>query len=260
MFSPNYIKSRYDKKYYATFAGFGRRLKELAKYLPGSRVKPGMTALDVGCGTGDWVDYLTKLGYQATGVDYSPDAIALARQQQGKFRVMDATQLDFPKNSFDAVFSIEVAEHVTQKDLILSLKEIRRVLKPGGFLFLHTEPNKTFNDYFYRYWSYPVGNLLIKVNNLMGNHFPLMVKHSEMRSEINKITHINEPSYYSLKKALKQAGFGGCLISTNIVWNKPLISWKDRLFNIVVYADPLARIWPFNILMGQDFLVKAYKK
>jgi len=212
MFSTNSLKALYDKKYYATFAGWDRRLKELARYWerhPVLDTGPIQKVLDVGCGSGDWAEYLSKLGYQVTGVDYSPDAIALCKKHSGTFWVMDATRLTFPKNSYDAVFSLEVAEHITQTDLIKSLKECRRVLKPGGVLFLHTEPNRTFNDYFYRYWAYPVGSLLIWLNNLMGNHFPPMVKYREMRSAINLKTHINEPTYFSLKKALLDSRLRG---------------------------------------------------
>ena len=256
MSSSNY-DSLYSKAYYASFAGWDRRLQELAKLVP--PMFQHARILDVGCGAGDWVGYLANQGYRVTGIDYSPDAIALCKKHQGNFRVMPATKLTFLKNSFDAVFCLEVAEHLTQTDLIKSLKEIRRVLKPGGFLFLHTEPNRTFNDCFYRYWAYPVGSILIWLNNLLGNHYSPMVKPNEIRSEINKKIHINEPTYFSLKNALKRAGFNGLLQSTNLVWRKPILSWKDWVFNLLVYLDPISRWWPLNILAGQDFLVITKK-
>ena len=257
MLSSKHIKSRYNRKYYTIFAGWDRRLQEFVKHLPTLPVQ--IRILDVGCGPGDLVSYFTKLGYRAVGVDYSPAGIALAKKHPGKFLVMDATHLKFPDNSFDAVFSIEVAEHVNQPELTQSLKETKRVLAPGGILWLHTEPNRVFNDYFYPYWSYPVGSWLIWLNNKLGNHYPPMVKPGEIRSAINKKVHINEPTYFSLKEAFKKAQWSGKITSLNLVWNKPLLSWKDWVFNLLVYWQPISCIWPFNILAGQDFLVVAKK-
>lgn len=247
----------YNKAYYRIFAGWDQRLQQFVSHLPHLPEKTRI--LDVGCGPGDLVGYFSKLGYKAIGVDYSPHAIFLCKSKPGKYLVMSATKLAFPAGSFEAVFSIEVAEHLSQKDLIASLKEVKRVLTPGGMLWLHTEPNRFFNDFFYPLWAYPVGSVLIKINNLLGNHYPPMVAPCEIRSEINKKVHINEPTYYSLNEAFVKAKLPGKTTSLNLVWNKPLLSWKDRLFNILVFWDPLSRFWPVNILAGQDFLVVSRK-
>ena len=53
------------------------------------------------------------------------------RNKKMKFKVGDAHKLDFPSNSFDAVFALEVMEHVYDPSIVF--KEIRRVLKKDGY-------------------------------------------------------------------------------------------------------------------------------
>lgn len=99
----------------------------------------GKTALDYGCGGGDFTHLLAQMGAKAVGVDISPRLIARARSlgaEQGKgfpcFLVSDAHRVPFPDNSFDYVVGNGALHHL---DLDRAYAEVARVLKPGGTAF-----------------------------------------------------------------------------------------------------------------------------
>lgn len=107
----------------------------LAK-LFGQHAKTGMTVLDAGCGRSNYVLEVNKGSIaKIVGVDATKEATdgnALADE----IVVADLEKLPFPDNSFDAVTSLWVLEHVHHPDRIFS--EISRVLKPGGKFFFET--------------------------------------------------------------------------------------------------------------------------
>ena len=100
----------------------------------------GSTVVDVGCGdgrtSGPW---LTENGYDYVGVDISAPAVRDASALGLKALVIDdATSLPFQSNSIDACVCIEVLEHLFAPQL--AVKEIVRLLRPGGILIV-TTPN-----------------------------------------------------------------------------------------------------------------------
>lgn len=108
-----------------------RRLAEVDKFV----IAVGGNVLDVGCHSGLFTDRIIKkiTPSGVYGIDVSPGAIKKARKRipEGHFHVTDAQQLPFRDNFFDAVFCLEVLEHVDYPDKVLS--EIKRVLKKGGY-------------------------------------------------------------------------------------------------------------------------------
>jgi SAM-dependent methyltransferase len=83
--------------------------------------------LEVGCGRGAFQDLVTH----DVGVGLS---VSVGRYLRKPFFCASATALPFHDNSFEAVWSIHVLEHVPDPEP--ALREMRRVLKPGGLLFL----------------------------------------------------------------------------------------------------------------------------
>ena len=90
--------------------------------------------LDVGCGTGANLVLLSQFG-KAEGVDISPDALDFCRQRGLKdVRLGAAEQIPHDDGTFDIVTALDVVEHLD--DDVAGLREMRRVLKPDGFLLL----------------------------------------------------------------------------------------------------------------------------
>jgi SAM-dependent methyltransferase len=90
--------------------------------------------LDIGCGTGANLEMLSQFG-AAEGVDVSPDALAFCRQRGlQNVRQGEAEQLPYEDHSFDLVTALDVVEHLD--DDVAGLKEMRRVLRPGGYALL----------------------------------------------------------------------------------------------------------------------------
>lgn len=119
-------------------------------------VKPGERVLDIGCGNARDIAKIAERGGQVVGVDISAGMIAAAKQELGRMgmsgitlQVGDATSLVFPDAYFDKVLCSEVIEHIP--DASQALREMRRVLRPGGSLVLST-PNKGSLYGFERYW------------------------------------------------------------------------------------------------------------
>ncbi len=125
-------KSSY-KRYF-----FNSRFNQVIKAL---KPKKGEKILDIGCGTGFYVKYLINKDCKVTGTDISKIYINQAKEYAAgaKYLVCDAANLPFDKNSFDKILMTEVIEHIP--DPIDAIKEIKRVLKPGGYAVI-TTPNK----------------------------------------------------------------------------------------------------------------------
>jgi len=95
--------------------------------------------LDIGCAFGRDTKFFTNSGFDATGIDLSKEMIKKAKafSPSSKFYVMDMQNLDFTDQSFDGIWCSAALLHLNKNDAILALKEIKRVLKKDGFLYLN---------------------------------------------------------------------------------------------------------------------------
>ena len=148
---PSDVRAAYDEWHYRHepdpaadapwYALIKSRLR-LADDLAGRRV------LEIGCGLGGFAVWLSRQSQKPAEVvaaDFSPVAVARARQLGEQTRatgihwiVADIMALDEFQAGFDTVFSCETIEHVP--DPPLAVRQLSRVLKPGGRLYL-TTPN-----------------------------------------------------------------------------------------------------------------------
>jgi SAM-dependent methyltransferase len=92
--------------------------------------------LDLGCAFGFTTLKLARKGYQTVGVDNSARYIAQAKRRHptGEYLLCSAETLPLASASFDGVLFLDVLEHVTDEEAVIS--EIRRVLRPGGTLIM----------------------------------------------------------------------------------------------------------------------------
>ncbi|OGH33369.1 MAG: hypothetical protein A3A47_03935 [Candidatus Levybacteria bacterium RIFCSPLOWO2_01_FULL_37_20] len=101
----------------------------------------GKVVLDVGCWTGQLEHLAYKSAKKMVGIDTNQQAIAFAKKNlpDVKFILARAEKLPFSNSYFDTVLLIGVIEHVPKGSEKEVLRQIHRVLKPGGILILSTD-------------------------------------------------------------------------------------------------------------------------
>jgi SAM-dependent methyltransferase len=97
----------------------------------------GRTALilDAGCGTGNNLRHLARYG-RAVGVDLSEEALLFCRSRGVAAARAELLSLPFPDGGFDCVTSLDVVYHRWVRDDAAAVREMARVLRPGGLLLL----------------------------------------------------------------------------------------------------------------------------
>ena len=103
-------------------------------------ISPGQRILDIGCGTGTMVILIKRLypSVDVVGIDPDPKALARAERKAARARVsvrLDrgfSDQLPYADASFDRVLSSLMFHHIDANDREATLRDVRRVLKPGG--------------------------------------------------------------------------------------------------------------------------------
>lgn len=110
----------------------------------------GAKVLDVGCGTGEHLQRAADAGLKPFGLEPAPAMLEIARDKvpAAEIRQGVATELPYDDAEFDLVIMVEVLRYLDQPDIEKALAEARRVLKPGGQLFV-TLVNRWSLDGFY---------------------------------------------------------------------------------------------------------------
>ncbi len=152
------------RKQYSTSANLSTRISIHSKYSTNKQgfgnwivshydLRPGMSVLELGCGTGEiWLGKQEMIRGCTRFVlsDFSEGMLAKARENLGEadkieYRVIDIQEIPFPDRSFDAVIANMMLYHVP--DLSKGLREVRRVLKPGGAFYCATFGENGMMDY-----------------------------------------------------------------------------------------------------------------
>jgi len=104
--------------------------------------KDDALAIDLGCGRGEWLGFLTDLGFICQGVDLDDGMLDECKKNGYNVRNMDALEAiqGLPDSSYSIISGFHIVEHIPFDILLQLVTESLRVLKPGGLLILET-PN-----------------------------------------------------------------------------------------------------------------------
>lgn len=109
--------------------------------------KPGSLIADIGCGTGKYLKVNSQV--HTLGCDYCGPLVEIARNRGGEVMVCDNLNLPFRDQGFDAIISIGVIHHFsTRQRRIRAIKEMARVLAPGGQLMIYVWAMEQKNRHF----------------------------------------------------------------------------------------------------------------
>lgn len=203
-----------------------------SKYL-----KKGAKVLEAGCGNGIQVFKLTSCGFNVTGLDFSPKTIQFLKTNYPDYNFVlgDVRQIPDADNSYDGYWSFGVIEHFYDGyDSIL--KEMSRVIKPNGYLFL----------------SFPHLSLKRK-KNIREGKYPIWTPQSEtpenfFQFALDDKNVIKEVEEFSFKLVIskKLSGLSGARDESGFFF--PLI---DRFYN-----SKLRVIKPFKTILS--FILTYY--
>ena len=196
--------------------------------------------VDAGCGTAKWPIYLGRAGYRCVGVEISHDACLAARAVDPTLRLVrgDTRRAPLATGCADAVLSLGVVEH-DEAGPAAGLRELRRILKPGGLLVLAVP----FNNLFRR---------------LLVNHLQTWVTWRRRRARMSLGFAEYRFSAREVERHLADAGFeilaaypndlrppkvmGLWVDNDNLVVNPLVRTDPDRLFILPGWKGRLARI------------------
>ena len=216
----------------------------------------GKKILEVGCGEGTKLQKIHAT--HKTGVDISATAIAQAKHKIDRAIIADAENLPFPDKTYDAVLSLFSLEHFQHPRAVL--REIARVLKPGGELVILTPNFGAPNRASPCFTGHRAGKLL---KGFLTDFCPLNSKVLNWQSVIPRsLTEdyqsdydtLVEPYGLSLVRFLKNQKFVVKVYSTNWQMEEKGASSLQRIFR----ALAVLRIFPF-IHWGPHLFVIAQK-
>ena len=185
----------------AYLAAGGRSMRpRLARALALADLRPGLEVVDVGCGRGEAAAHAARRGARVTALDFSAGALGLTRRTarlvgspagRGRLALVaaGAAALPLADGSADRVLLLDVAEHLQPWQLEAALAEVARILRPGGYVVIHTLPNR---------WALAVAYPLLRAA------VPALPR--EARSAYERAVHVNEQDPLSLRRALSAAG------------------------------------------------------
>jgi ubiquinone/menaquinone biosynthesis C-methylase UbiE len=101
-----------------------------------NQLPPKGHVLDIGCGPGQFTQYMMKKDFEVTGIDYSQEMIKLAKQKvpTGHFQHMDMKHMNFEDETFDGLLVAYSIIHIPSEEIPQTLREFHRVLKPNGLI------------------------------------------------------------------------------------------------------------------------------
>lgn len=224
---------------------------ERFRYIAGDREWPYERALELGCGTGFFLLNLMQAGLARTGsvTDLSPGMVQVALRNAERLgldvdgRVADAERIPFDDDTFDVVVGHAVLHHIP--DVEQALREVLRVLKPGGRFVFAGEPTKIGDWYARR-----LGALTWKVTTTV-TRLPLLNDWRRPQQELDDSSraaalealvdiHVFDPA--DLERCATRAGAAGVRVATE-EFTAAVFGWPVRTFEAAVPPGKLGWGW-----------------
>lgn len=195
---------------------------KFAKALELAEPKKGDMILDVGCGRGEMLYYCARKGAFILGLDYSKDAIDIARstiqmlptdlRHLAKAEVGDAVTYPFSQQ-YDIIYMLEVYEHMNDRQLASTFQKFKKILKHRGRIVITTpsyyyekylQPLKMALDLPFRFlkWSFRVVRGKYRPKNFQ-EFLVNALKIKVDRGEKNRQMHANVSTPGKIKDLLK---------------------------------------------------------
>ncbi len=222
--------SRFNGSYDSLFIRYKRNISLLD-------LKPCHRFLEIGCGRGEVCIYHSLSGGDATGIDYSKDAIELAKlkavELNANSKFIESSFNYLPEGIlFDRILASEFIEHISEEEGIDFFKRIHTVLNRNGRLLIYTYPNTLQRRY-----GYPTLRFL---SFLYGKCLP--AKPPDTLSEHYKLYHLNEQNFFSLKKFALRAGFKDITVGYDNVSLQGK-GWIKKIAINIIQGSPLRHIF-----------------
>jgi 2-polyprenyl-3-methyl-5-hydroxy-6-metoxy-1,4-benzoquinol methylase len=180
----DYVAIDSEEKFFSEDVYLYKTSRELKKVFPS---KKQTKVLEIGCADGSFSRFLKKNGFEVSAIDIAENAVENAKKMGISAYVCDIEKgSNFADSSFDAIVACEVIEHLYDTDFFL--REIKRVVKDGGYIFLST-PN--------------LASLKNRIILMLGKY----PQYSEYRLGEKEAGHIRSYTAPVLKKQLIENGF-----------------------------------------------------
>jgi len=242
----------------------------LEKYVPAFRVG-GARVLDIGCGDAGVIIAFAEAGARVSGLELDEKSLRRANVRATEHGVAAtlakgiAEALPFPDASFDLVLLDNVLEHVT--DRAGTLREIRRVLRPDGLLYMVTPKPLSL----YSIWNdphYDLAGLVLLPRRLQIFYFEKLRGGGVGTYDVGVI-----PTRWRLKRLLREAGLEP-IVSPRELWVNYLRDrtsrpaevrpgLKRKMSSLLhrgdwAFRNPLAR-WFWDVMIGSNFFIARRK-
>lgn len=238
----------------------------IARALHLADLRPGMRVLDVGCGKGEVTVQAALAGAEVYGLDYAEGSLSLSRaslqvlpeetRKRAALIQADAKSIPLSGESFDRIFILDLIEHLHNWELRTALRELHRLLKQGGYVVIHTLPNR---------WALQIGYPLARFIFRSLPHSP--------RRECEGTVHVSEQDIIGLGALLREAGFGARVWLEGLTRDQAI--WQgggERFFDVRRRVYPiltnrlLGSIYsmllrsPARLLLGNDIYAIAWPR